>query len=85
VNKIGWRDAKKDCYVCKSKHPWNDCTEIHAEEKKAIAEAIKAGGYNYKGRKMAVKQRRCHFSVGNKELQILISTRKRQVFALYLE
>jgi hypothetical protein len=31
---------------------------------------------------MAVKQHRCHFSVGNKELQMLISTRKRQVFAL---
>lgn len=59
--------AKMACYICKGEHPYRDCPKATTEEKKAVTEAIRAGGY--KGGKVEVKQGQSHLSVGNDELQ----------------
>jgi hypothetical protein len=56
---------KMECFICKENHPYMNYKKATDEEKAAVAEAIKAGGY--KGG--PVKDGQNHLTIGESELQ----------------
>jgi hypothetical protein len=54
---------KMECFICKENHPYMNCTQATDEEKAAVTEAFKTGGYK------AVKEGQNHLTIGESELQ----------------
>jgi hypothetical protein len=52
-----------ECFICKENHPYMNCTKATDEEKAAVSEAFKTGGFK------AIKDGQNHLTIGESELQ----------------